>query len=131
MFYKTPENQNATFKKNRDCQKIFLDDLVIIGRTREEITALQNIVIFYFIAWDLLWSRKSDDPDKGNDFFHLTEKIKATKTDIKTDMSGSNSFKVNKGIRSTNINSFSHFLSKTSLPFSPKSASSGTEEKWP
>ena len=38
------------------------------------------------------------------------------------------SFRVNKSVRSTDINSFSHFPSKTPLSFSPTATNSGTEE---
>ena len=40
-----------------------------------------------------------------------------------------NSFRVNKGVKSPDINNFGHSLSETLLSFSPTTTNSGTEEK--
>ena len=74
----------------------------------------------------------NDSQFKRNDHFPSTEKSTNNKTDMSRLASESrdNSFRVNKGIRSPDINNFGHSPSKTPLPFSPTTTNPGTEEKW-
>ena len=67
-----------------------------------------------------------------NDYFPSTEKITINKTDVSGYVSEprNNRFRVNKGVRSHDINNFGHSPSKTPLSFSPTATNSGTEEKW-
>ena len=68
---------------------------------------------------------------KRNDYFPFTEKNTINKTDVPGYVSESRDsrFRVNKGVRSPDINNFGHSFSKTPLSFSPTVANSGTEEK--
>ena len=74
----------------------------------------------------------SDSQFKRNDYFPSTEKITINKTDVSGYVSEprDNSFRVNKGVRSHDINNFGHSPSKTPLSFSPTATNSDTEEKW-
>ena len=74
----------------------------------------------------------NDSQFKGNDCFPSTEKTTINKTCVSGFASESrdNSFRVNKGVRPPDIDSFGHSPSKTPLSFSPTTTNSGTEEKW-
>ena len=117
---------------------IYLDDMLIIGMTREEISFTSVPGICYIsekVSDDTsLRDRISgnDSQFKGNDHFPSTEKTTINKTDVSGFVSESrnNSFRVNKGVTPSDINNFGHSPSKTPLSFSPTTTNSGTEEKW-
>ena len=74
----------------------------------------------------------NDSQFKGNDYCSSTKKATINKTDVSGYVSESrdNSFRVNIGVGSPNINNFGHSPSKTPLSLSPTATNSDTEEKW-
>ena len=72
----------------------------------------------------------NDSQFKRNGYFPSTQKTTINKTDVSGYISESrdNRFRVNKGVKSPEINNFGHSPSKTPLSFSLAATSSGTEK---
>ena len=94
-FHKTPKDPHGPFKRDRDTIRIviYLDDMLIIGRTREEVIVLRDTVIFLLQCLGFVINQKksvmtpvqesaSVSQFKGNDYFHSTEKITINKTNV-------------------------------------------------
>ena len=125
------------------CVVIYLEYMLIIGRTREETIALRNTVILLLQCLGFAINHKKSVmapvqerkllgmivSSKGRTISLPQEKLKSIK-DVSGSVSEStDSFKVDKGVTSPDINNFSHSSSKTPLSFSPTATNLGTEEK--
>ena len=104
---------------------IYLDDMLIIGMTREEISFTSVPGICYKsekVSDDTSSGDRisgNDSQFKGNDYFPSTEETTINKTDVSGFVleSRGNSFGVNKGIRPPDINSFVHSPAKLHCHF--------------
>ena len=125
---------------------IYLDDMLIIGRTMEETIALRDTVILLVQCLGFVVNQKKSvmTPVQEIEFLGMIvnsremtislpqKKLKSIKQMVSGFVSESrdNSFRVNKGVRPSDINDFGHSPIKTPLSFSPATTNSGTKEKW-
>ena len=137
-FQKTPKDLHGPFKKDRDTHSNLFGQHVDIGRTREETIALRDTLILLLQCLGMVINQKKSviTPVQEIEFLgmivnskEITEKTTINKRDVSGFVSESkdNSFRVNKGVRPPDINSFGHSPSKAPLSFSPATTNSGTE----
>ena len=140
-FHKTPKDPHGSFKKYKHTHNNLFGRHVDYWQNKgRDYSSTRYSQSFTSVSGIFYKSEKvSDDTSSGNDsqfkindYLPSTEKITINETDVSGYLSEcrNNSFRVNKGVRSTEINNFGHSPSRTPLSFSPAATNSGTEEKW-